>query len=952
MADFAVGSLVRARGREWVVLPESQGEQDLLVLRPLGGTDAEVTGVYLPLERVEAASFLPPDPKRDLGNHLSGQLLRDAVRLGFRSGAGPFRSLARIGVEPRPYQLVPLLLALRLDPVRLLIADDVGVGKTVEALLIARELLDRAEIRRFSVLCPPHLAEQWQRALAEQFHLSAELILAGTAARLERQLRHGESLFERHPVTVVSTEYIKSRDRRWEFRRTCPELVIVDEAHGCAAAGLGRAAQLRNELLSDLARDGHRHLILVTATPHSGREETFRSLLGLLEPSLVDLPEDLGGEANRHHRERLARHLVQRRRGDLQHYLDAETPFPEREAAEAHYTLSPAYRSFFDEVLAWCRERVLDERIDERRQRVRWWSALALLRSLGSSPAAAAATLRNRAAATDAESVEEADEVGRRAVLDLDEESVEGTDVSPGSQTDDDEEGSERKRLLRLARKVESLAGPEDRKLARAVELIGTLVSDGFSPIVFCRFIPTVEYLADALRRELGGRAAVEAVAAVVTTADGGAVALPPEERQRRIRALAENPRRVLVCTDCLSEGIDLQHWFDAVMHYDLSWNPTRHEQREGRVDRYGQERKKVRALTFYGEDNPIDGIVLQVLLRKHQAIRRRLGITVPVPMDTAAVQEAIFQGLLLRESGGGTQLALDLIEPTRERVGVQWDAAADRELASRSLFAQRAIKVEEVVQELEESRQALGDEAAVERFALSCLRAAGAVVSVGASRVAKVDLRETPAALRDLLGLGDGLAITFRAGPHRGVEHLTRTHPLVEHLASWVLEAALDPLADGGPARRGSVVRTDAVDLRTTLLLLRLRFHLVVQRRDGREMPLLAEDQLLVGYRGAPGRPEWLLPEQLEALLTATPSANTAPEIAEQQLHRVVEALPTLRPKLDDLAVERGEALLAAHRRVRQAARQSVRALRVEPHLPADVLGVFVYLPAAGGSG
>ncbi len=130
--SFAVGSLVTARGREWVVLPDSDPDNDLLVLRPLGGGDDEIAGIYLPLETVEPAEFDLPDPSRDLGSHDDGLLLRDAVRLGFRAGAGPFRCLARIAVEPRPYQLVPLLMALRQDPVRLLIADDVGIGKTVE----------------------------------------------------------------------------------------------------------------------------------------------------------------------------------------------------------------------------------------------------------------------------------------------------------------------------------------------------------------------------------------------------------------------------------------------------------------------------------------------------------------------------------------------------------------------------------------------------------------------------------------------------------------------------------------------------------------------------------------------------------------------------------------------------------------------------------------------------
>src|SRR5512146_1342562 len=228
---YAVGSLVKARDREWVVLPES--EEDLLVLRPLGGTEDEVTGIYLPLEKVESAQFDLPSPDK-IGDYRSCRLLRDAVRLGFRSSAGPFRSFARIAVEPRPYQLVPLLMALKLDPVRMLIADDVGVGKTIEACLIAKELLDRGEIERLAVLCPPQLAEQWQAELRDKFYIEAELVLPSTAARLERNLGLGESLFERYPFVIVSLDFIKSDRRRDEFLRTCPKLVIVDEAHTCA----------------------------------------------------------------------------------------------------------------------------------------------------------------------------------------------------------------------------------------------------------------------------------------------------------------------------------------------------------------------------------------------------------------------------------------------------------------------------------------------------------------------------------------------------------------------------------------------------------------------------------------------------------------------------------------------------------------------------------------------
>jgi len=480
---FAPGALVRARGREWVVLPAS--DDSLLVLRPLGGSDDEVTGLDLAFEGadVEPARFAPPTVA-DLGDHASARLLHQALRLSVREGAGPFRSFARIAVEPRPYQLVPLLMALRLDPVRLLVADDVGIGKTVEALLVARELLDRGEISRLAVLAPPHLAEQWQAEMREKFHVDPALVLPSTASRLERGLRLGESLFERHPFVVISLDFIKSDRHRLEFLRTAPEFVIVDEAHTCVeAGGVGGGRHQRAELVRRLAADLKRHLVLVTATPHSGNEAAFRALLEYLDPTFSDLPDDLSGAANETARRRLARHMVQRRRVDIRSYLEEDTPFPDRLARDETYTLTKPYEAFVDRVIAYAREVVRDQSIaNARRQRVRWWSALALLRSIGSSPAAAAATLRERSRTAEAATGDEADEIGRRSVLDLDDESFEGADVAPGADPTAAGEApveSTSRRLRDMARAAEALAGKDDAKLARGIAIVADLAAQG-----------------------------------------------------------------------------------------------------------------------------------------------------------------------------------------------------------------------------------------------------------------------------------------------------------------------------------------------------------------------------------------------------------------------------------------------------------------------------------------
>jgi superfamily II DNA or RNA helicase len=938
-SSHAVGSLVSIRGREWVVLPDS--DADVLMVRPLGGTEDETIGILTALEHIEPATFALPDPAK-LGDYRSTRLLRDALRLGFRSSAGPFRSFGRIAVTPRPYQLVPLLMALKLDPVRMLIADDVGVGKTVEALVIAREQLDHGDIRRLAVLCSPQLAEQWQREMRDKFHLDAELVLPSTVTRLERRLGVGESLFDRYPLTVVSTDYIKSERRRHEFLRAAPELVIVDEAHTCVDAGTGSGGQhQRHRLLRGLAEDRTRHLLLLTATPHSGKEEAFRSLLALLAPRFAGLPEDLAGPAHEQQRRELARHFVQRRRADIRSYLDEETTFPTRETAEATYTLSDGYRRLFDRVLDFARETVVDLQGGARRQRVRWWSALALLRSLASSPAAAAATLRNRADALDTDTAADADEVGRRAVLDhAGDETAEAVDVSPGGDYAEQEADSDRvrRRLRDLAREADALSGADgDCKLAAATKLVKALLKDGHNPILFCRFIPTAEYLAAALRDTLPRAVTVEAVTGI----------LPPEEREARITTLADTPApRVLVATDCLSEGINLQHGFDAVVHYDLSWNPTRHEQREGRVDRFGQPRPVVRAVTFYGRDNRIDGIVLDVLLRKHEAIRRTLGVSVPVPAGSNAVVEAIMEGLLLR-GADAQQLELDLgVAEERDALHTQWEDAAERERRSRTVYAQQTIKPEEVWPEVQAMRAAVGSETAVEGFVTGAVLALGGLATQR-NGVTHLDLAEAPRAVREAMGLRETAAVAgrFSLPVEEDEEHLARTHPLVEGLASYVLDTALDPMSEAVAARAGAF-RTRAVATRTTLLLVRFRFHLLVHD-GGDERQLLAEDARVLGFTGSPAQAVWLDDAEVAALVDARPDANIGPEQAATFVRTVTDGWAALAPQIDAEARALGDRLLDAHRRVRDAARRKGVRFEVRPHLPADPLGVYVLLPA-----
>ena len=937
---FAVGSLVRAREREWVVLPESTDE--LLMVRPLGGVEEEVTGLYLPLEDVKPAQFDLPNPAL-IGDALSCRLLRDATRLGFRSSAGPFRSLAHVAVEPRPYQLVPLLMALKLDPVRLLIADDVGIGKTIEAGLVAREMLDRGEARRLAVLCPPHLAEQWQSELHDKFHIETELVLSSTATHLERVCRIGESLFEYYPYVVVSTDFIKSERRRSEFLRTCPELVIVDEAHTCAYGGEKRSIRhQRHQLLVGLVSDPNRHLILVTATPHSGNETAFRSLLTLLKSDFEQLPEDLSGSQNEPYRRKLAAHFVQRRRADITHFLATDTPFPTRlPEVEVGYRLTNEYKSFFEKVLRLARETVKSEGESKFHSRIRWWSALALLRALASSPAAAAATLRSRSSGLSTTTPEEVDEVGRRTVFDVGEDDPsESVDITPGSDYEetDDDDTKQRRRLRDLAREAEALFGEKDSKLQDVVKQVKNLLFDGFQPIVFCRFIHTAEYVAEALRKQLAKDVEVASVTGL----------LPPTEREARVEQLSDAPKRVLVCTDCLSEGINLQQSFNAVIHYDLSWNPTRHEQREGRVDRFGQPSKEVKVITFYGTDNQIDGIILDILLRKQKKIRSSLGISVPMPIDSEQIIEAVFEGLLLREQSGGTssdQLTLfeDFFKPQKDQLHLEWDRIADREKRSRTMFAQESIKVEEVALELQEVRESIGSGSDVARFVRDALKAHRAAIT-SLNDALKVNLVDSPQALKDVLNTNFNFTARFELPVKRGEIYLSRTDPFVEALAGYVLDSALDDHSDS-PARRCGVIQTQQVEKMTTVMLLRLRYH-IITRRGNEEQQLLAEDCRLIAFRGLAENPEWLSLDDALKMLDVTSDGNISPERAQYFLKEVLDNFEKLKPHIEQTARQHGESILASHTRVRKAAQLKGVTYRIEPQLPADVLGLYVYLP------
>ncbi len=934
---FAPGSLVRVRGREWITLPGSSAET--LRLRPLSGSEHDVALIHTAVEpEIEPATFAPPTIDQEAGQE-SALLLRDAMLLSLRRGAGPFRSFGNLAVEPRAYQLVPLLMALRLDPVRLLIADDVGVGKTIEAGLILRELLDRGEVARCAVLCPPHLVDQWVHELRERFHLQATAVTATSAGRLERGLPVNESIFSVHDFTVVSLDYIKSARRRDDFVRACPEFVIVDEAHTCVDRGSGQ--HLRYELLGALSASESRHLLLLTATPHSGDESAFYRLLGLIDPQFERL-EDAEHKERDQLRERLSRHFVQRRRPDIDEWR--ENPlFPQREVAELTYALSGPWQRFFDAVLDYCAERVRASGEDALHQRLTFWGTLALMRCVSSSPAAALRALRTRLPADP-----EGDPAAIDRVLDGGADALPEDDLEPGADSGDSA-------LATLRRQAEQLAGlDDDPKLRLVAEHVSQLVSDGFSPVVFCRYIATAHYVAHHLRARLPDHEI-----GVVTGE------LPSDERAEAVERLtdAEGPR-ILVATDCLSEGVNLQEAFDAVVHYDLSWNPTRHEQREGRVDRYGQTSPRVRATLLYGENNPVDGAVLHVILRKAESIRRELGVPVPMPDDGQTLPKALMRAVMLRRGDrrqGDLFADLDDTPEVRD-LTVNWTSLAEKAKRNRTVFAQRRLRPDDVIPEWKRMQESLGSRQDVVRFAHHALARLGAPLqSLGSRahpRAVRLPLAGLPPALRERLaadGLVDAERLDFDVPPLRGARHIHRSHPLVAALAEELLERALDEgtaVGAGALARLGrcGAWRTPAVERQTLVLLLRIRHQLqaTFRTRDGSEMRrvLLVEEGVPAAIVGRQA-PEFVTASEVLTWLETAAGSDLTPAARHRALEAGLQLMQAALPTLDAFAAVQSERLLADHRRVREAAGARGK-YEVRPLTPVDVVGAFVLLPEA----
>ncbi len=951
--EFKTGTLVDFRGRPWVV--QQSPDPEILLLKPLGGTDIESIGLYLPLYgkdfALESYHFATPSAS-DLSRGWQGaaNILYDACRLSFRDVAGTFQCLGRLSFEPRPYQMVPLILALKQPKIRLLISDDVGIGKTLESLLIAKELLDRKEISRFAVICLPHLCEQWQNEIKDKFGLDAEIIRSSTVSRLEKQLQGNQNIFRDIPFQVISIDYVKGDNRYKLFAEHCPDFVIVDEAHTCARPrGANKGQQQRHRLLRLLAEKPNQQMVLLTATPHSGQTEEFQSLIGLLDPKFETYELKTQKE-----REELSRHFIQRRRADIKPYLGDETVFPEQVRIDDNeqYLVGDAYKQLLNELIDFIKSGITAAKQEEnRKQRYIYWDLLALMRGVMSSPEAGISMLENKIRnEQEAESEEAVAESDIYKFNDTLKDLINADDNVPGAyRKASRSEKSNLNRFVEMLREIKERDA--DNKVKQAVKLATFALDSGKNPIIFCQYIQTAEYVGKYLAEKLKANKKTKNVVVGVITSK-----LADEERKIKIDELAQSERHVLVCTDCLSEGVNLQQAFDTVIHYDLPWNPNRVEQRNGRIDRFGQTSPEVLISTMYADNNPVDKIVLNVLYKKQNEIKKRLGIYLPIAENDASLMERILQEIIVLKTESNTQfmqksLFDDDEDYQNQERELQIKRIEEDQRLSRTYYAHnnKDMVPDRLVESLRQARELIGSAEDTERFVVGELRHVGVDVAEDAPHCYHFFDASLPVSLRgrgyfrpDAKGR---IRISFASPTPRGYMYIGRNHILVEDLS----RAVVNDTINGGElaASRALVMETDMVAKPTTVMLMRVRS--VIKDTKVADRQLVGEEMIFIGYRGKIENHDFLTQDECRQLFfEARATGNIDPATQALTFRRRTEWIndeAVLRQHTDEIALERANKLVQSFAQYRTyLAADSYQV--VEPVLPMDIIAAFVYLP------
>ncbi|WP_233864647.1 DISARM system SNF2-like helicase DrmD [Paraburkholderia adhaesiva] len=618
------GQLVEVRRRQWVVADVDAAQLDTGVRQhcvTLSSIDEDGLGEELeviweiePGAQVIERAGLPSITGQDDSHTLNAFL--DAVQWGAATNAdrgflqAPFRS----GVSIEDFQLDPLVRAIDMARVNLLIADDVGLGKTIEAGLIIQELLLRHRARTILIVCPASLQEKWRVEMLEKFGLDFRVVDTDYIKQLRRERGIHANPWTSHPRLITSMDWAKGGEGLRAMRDVIPshvghprkfDLLVVDEAHNVApAAGAHYALESQRTRFIRTIGPHFQHRLFLTATPHNGYTESFTSLLELLDDQRFArniLPDE----------KRLSQVMIRRLKSDL---VDANGNllYARRtlQALEVPYTAEE--REAHSKLDDFCASREKDANKAGNAFGTAFISRL-LKKRLLSSPAAFASTLEKHVASlSDARPVKPdamAERILHKAILKADEDYANDREFE-NAQEEAIEEATrraspltpeQRSALDELRTWAQSAQHQADSK-ARAILnwLTVNLKPDGqwsdHRVILFTEYRTTHQWMHQILASHgFGGER--------LGLLHGG---LSQEEREPIKAAFQASPKdspvRILLATDAASEGIDLQNHCNRLIHLEIPYNPNVMEQRNGRIDRHGQREKEV--LIWH----PVDG--------------------------------------------------------------------------------------------------------------------------------------------------------------------------------------------------------------------------------------------------------------------------------------------------------------------------------------------------------
>jgi hypothetical protein len=494
-----------------------------------------------------------------------------------------------------------------------------------------------------------------------------------------------------------------------------------------------------------------------------------------------------------------------------------------------------------------------------------------------------------------------------------------------------DLEGEEIKDLIALQNEARLLTRKEiDRKIETSIKLIKQWIKEGHDPIIFCHYIATAHYVKKRLVEELPKNVCVEAITSE----------LADEQRREQIDLMGKSEgRRVLVATDCLSEGINLQEYFTAVLHYDLPWNPNRIEQREGRVDRFGQTAPEIKTYVLYGEDNAMDTFVMEILIKKVRGIQKSIGVSINIGENSKSIMAEAAKRILFDESTG-TQSRL--FADTEEIVTNELELARKKGENLRSIFAHESINPEAIKHDLEAVDEAIGDVDTVASFVQGAVAQLGGVCkSDGIGFV--LQPQNLPPHIRRFFGKDQQVKISFISPTPKGYKYIGRNHAFVEQLCHFLLAIAFEPNPEYGKMARVCEIQTDAVLSRTALIMFRVR-NVIKEVAAHRES--VAEEMYLWGYRSNAGTLETIEYKEAKNLLMAAKALSNLPvERQVQDIQEELKRFDTMKPQFIELANQRADNLVEAHGRFKDLI-GGRRFEKATPVLPPDVMGVYILMP------